>query len=132
MSLDAGDEEGTLTTRPFSLPGAKLFVNVDAYPDKDQHYFRHVSWREPLIEKYGTRWQEKADEADMMPADLGELRVEVLDGEAEVAAASEPITGDQPRAEVRWRSGDIDRLIGQEVSLRFRMRGGRLYSYWFE
>ena len=132
MSLDAGDEEGTLTTRPFSLPGEKLFVNVDAYPDKDQHYFRHVSWREPLIEKYGTRWQEKADEADMMPADLGELRVEVLDGEAEVAAASEPITGDQPRAEVRWRSGDIDRLIGQEVSLRFRMRGGRLYSYWFE
>ena len=30
ISLDAGDEEGTLTTRPFTLDGSRLYVNVEA------------------------------------------------------------------------------------------------------
>lgn len=30
ISLDAGEQEGTLLTLPFTLPGEKLFVNMDA------------------------------------------------------------------------------------------------------
>jgi len=30
ISLDAGDAEGTIETEPFTVPGTKLFVNVDA------------------------------------------------------------------------------------------------------
>ncbi|MBP87328.1 MAG: hypothetical protein CMJ64_11495 [Planctomycetaceae bacterium] len=34
VSLDAGDEEGTLTTKPFKLPRRKLFLNTDATDGK--------------------------------------------------------------------------------------------------
>ena len=51
ISLDAGEQAGTIQTEPFKLPGTKLLVNVDAVK--------------------------------------GELRVEVLDGEAKVVAKSE-------------------------------------------
>ena len=30
ISLDAGQNEGSIVTKPFKLPGSKLFVNVDA------------------------------------------------------------------------------------------------------
>jgi hypothetical protein len=30
ISLDAGEQEGTVTTKPFKLTGARLYVNVDA------------------------------------------------------------------------------------------------------
>ncbi len=132
MSVDAGASPGTLVTRPFTVSGKKLLVNLNAYPDKDQHYWRFMQFREPLIEKYGSRWQEEANESDMIPADEGELRVEVLDNGGSVLAVSEPITGDQPRAEVSWQEGDSAQLEGREVSLRFTLRKGRFYSYWFE
>ena len=31
VSLDAGETQGTILTKPFKLPGGKLFVNVDAF-----------------------------------------------------------------------------------------------------
>ena len=41
------------------------------------------------------------------------------------------ITGDLLRAEVTWLAGGIDGLRGP-TSLRFTLRNGHLYSYWFE
>ena len=92
ISLDAGETGGTIQTEAFTLPGSKLFVNVDA--------------------------------------PKGELRVEARDRGGKVLAASEPMKGDLLRAEVKWQSGDIGRLKGKTVSLRFTLQNASLYSYW--
>ena len=60
----------------------------------------------------------------------GELRVEVLESGGRVAASSAPVVGDRPDVAVRWEKGDLSQLVGREVSLRFRLRNARLYSYW--
>ena len=50
----------------------------------------------------------------------------------EVLAASGPIKGDLPRAEVKWRKGNIADLKGKAVSLRFTLQNASLYSYWLQ
>ena len=62
----------------------------------------------------------------------GELRVEVLDGEAKVVAQSEPLSGDLLREPVKWAEGNIADFKDQTVSLRFMLRNGQFYSYWLE
>ena len=93
ISLDAGEQEGRVTTEPFELSNARPFVNVDALD--------------------------------------GELRVEVLERDGSIVARSDPLTGDLLREPVKWRAGDIVALKGQVVSLRFILRNGQFYSYWF-
>ena len=95
ISLDADGSEGQLTTRPCTLPGGRLFVNV------------------------GMRKQ-------------GQLRVEALDRNGEVLAASAPMTRDQRRGEVVWERGSLAKLKGQVIRLRFSLRHGSLYSYWYQ
>jgi len=63
-------------------------------------------------------------------AKAGELNVTVLDADGRILAVSEPVTGDQPRALIRWKSGNLDPIRGKAVSLRFSLRNVRLYSYW--
>ena len=94
ISLDAGEEEGTVVTQPFQLQGTKLFVNVDA--------------------------------------GNGTLRVEALDGEGTVLAASAPVKGDLPRSEVNWPEADFAGLKDKTVTLRFTLNNAQLYSYWME
>ena len=94
VSLDAGDEPGTLLTKPIVLAGTTLHVNVDA----------------------------KA----------GELGATVLDGDGQTAAVSEPVTGNQPHAALRWKSGNLNSVKGKSVSLRLSLRNARLYSFWSE
>ena len=94
VSRDAGDEPGTLLTKPFVLAGTALYVNVDV----------------------------KA----------GELNVTVLDGDGQTVAVSEPVTGDEPRAEFRWKSGNLNSVKGKTVSLRLSLRNAQLYSFWSE
>ena len=94
ISLDAGEQEGTLVTEPFELPGEKLFVNVDAVK--------------------------------------GDLRAEVLDAEGRTVARSDPLSGDHPRAELKWSNADAVQLQGVVASLRFTLRRGHFYSYWLE
>ena len=62
----------------------------------------------------------------------GELNVTVLDGDGQTVAVAEPVTGDQPRAAVRWKSGDLDSVKGKTVSLRLSLRNARLYAFWSE
>ena len=62
----------------------------------------------------------------------GELAVQVLGDEGGVMLESQPITGDQLRAEVSWLSGGLDVSRGAEVRLRFVLRNASLYSYWLE
>ncbi len=94
VSLDAGDEPGTLLTKPFVLAGTTLHVNVDAR--------------------------------------AGELGVTLLDGDGQTVAVAEPVTGNQPRAEFRWKSGDLDSVKGKTVSLRLSLHNAHLYSFWSE
>jgi len=58
--------------------------------------------------------------------------VEALDAQGNPVATSEPVTGDQLRAEVAWPQGDFAALQGQTVALRFAVTKGRLYSFWVE
>ena len=62
----------------------------------------------------------------------GELNVTVLDGTNRIVAVSEPVTGDQTRAALRSKSGDLDSVKGKTVSLRLSLRNARLYSFWLE
>ena len=61
----------------------------------------------------------------------GELRAEVLTDGGEVLAVSEAISGDHPRAELRWKDGALDTLRGKEVRLRFTLKKGSFYAWWF-
>jgi hypothetical protein len=94
ISLDAGEEPGTLLTKPLVLGETTMRVNVDASG--------------------------------------GELNVRVLDGVGQTIAVSEPVIGDQPRAMLRWKSGDLASVKGKTVGLRFALRKARLYSFWCE
>ena len=64
--------------------------------------------------------------------DTGALKVEVLDGAKKPVAISEAVVGDQPRAGVKWKSGDLAGLKGQTVSLQFTLRKAKLYSFWLD
>lgn len=92
VSLDAGDAQGRLRTRPFELSAGNVSLNV--------------------------------------AAPSGEIRVELLDNEGRVVAASAPLTGDRPRVQVEWQQGSLDSYQNQTVSLRFKLRNAKLYSYW--
>jgi hypothetical protein len=65
-------------------------------------------------------------------APKGALRVEVQGQDGKVLAASAPVSGDLPRALVKWKRGDLARLKGKTVTLRFALRSASLYSYWLE
>jgi len=94
ISLDAGEQPGTLLTKPFVLTGARLLVNVDA--------------------------------AD------GTLDAEVLDSEGNAVAVSRSVVGDQLRAVVQWKSGDLADLKSKTITLRFKLRKASFYSFWSE
>ena len=91
ISLDAGEETGTLMTEPFLVTDEHLYVNVDATD--------------------------------------GVMYVQVLDEDGQVVAISDLMAGDLPFADVPWVQGSLAELLGEVVSLRFRLRDGSLYSY---
>ena len=62
----------------------------------------------------------------------GSLTVEALDAEQNLLAASTPVSGDQPRLLMHWRSGGLADIRGRTVKLRFKLRQARLCSFWFE
>ena len=94
VSMDAGEEQGMLLTKPMVLAGSALHLNADAT--------------------------------------AGDVSVTVLDGNDQIVAVSEPVSGNQPRALVRWKSGNLDSVQAKAVSLRFSLRKASLYSFWSE
>ncbi len=62
----------------------------------------------------------------------GMLRVDALNADNKVVATSIDVVADSPQHELKWKMGDSARLTGQSVTLRFTLRSGQLYSYWFE
>jgi len=102
VSLDAAGGHGTVTTKPFVLRGTRLELNA------------------------------RADVVPPSPAGApgSTVTVEVLDGEGNVLAASEPIHDDGVRLTPTWRDGaDLAQLIGQPVRLRFTLDMAKLYAF---
>lgn len=68
----------------------------------------------------------------------GNIRAEVTDAAGRVVLEgwdtdqSEIVTGDQLRAELRWKGHDLQELHGKRVRLRFHLKNADLYSFWFE
>jgi hypothetical protein len=62
----------------------------------------------------------------------GLLDVTVLDSQGKAIAEAESVTGDQPRTQLRWKSGDWSDVKGQVVSIQFKLRNASLYSFWSE
>lgn len=68
----------------------------------------------------------------------GFLRVEVLDSKGNPIDGftfdkSKPINGDQYSALVSWAgNSNISKLAGREIKLRFHLKNGNLFSFWFE
>ena len=66
----------------------------------------------------------------------GELRVETLDRRGNVIAPFTrahciPAKANKTRMAVKWKeAGDLSALAGKPVRFRFRLRNGRLYSFW--
>ncbi|PHX93864.1 MAG: hypothetical protein CK546_07965 [Pedosphaera sp.] len=70
-------------------------------------------------------------------APQGELRVEALGADGRVLAPFTrdncvPLTADKTLLEVKWRgAADLTPLAGRPVRLRFHLKHGALYSFWF-
>ncbi|PZF80358.1 hypothetical protein [Jiangella anatolica] len=70
-------------------------------------------------------------------ADLGSggsLRAEILDAAGDPLpgfglADSNPVTGDQLKAELTWDGADFAAIAGQPLRIRFHLTGGDLYSF---
>ena len=63
-------------------------------------------------------------------ADGGALEVEGLDAAGDISAIAKPVLGDQLRATVQWKWGDLADLKGKTIDLRFKLRNASLYSFW--
>lgn len=95
------------------------FVSLDADVNEG------MLWTRPFVAP-GTKLWVNVDAAG------GTLKIEALDAAGKVLAVSEPILSDQPRAAVAWASGDLSNLKDQNVTLRFKLRKARLYSFWLD
>jgi hypothetical protein len=98
VSLRAGREAGTLTTKLIELPKGSLVLNADV---------------------------------------RGELRAEILDELGNPVPGygvkdCQPIRSDGMRHIVHWKNKASQELQGRHVQLRFTLRDGDLYSFWFE
>jgi hypothetical protein len=99
-AMAAGDQQGTLRTKPFVLDGKRLFINaaIDA--------FQGGSIRVAVLDQAGNP----------------------ITGFS--SALSVPITGDGIRLPVAWEQGSLlERLAGQTVQLEFQMQNASLYSF---
>ena len=110
VSVDAGDTEGRLVTKPIEITGANLFVNADVAPNG------YV-----VVAAY-----EKTS-ADRPPKTRPAERA---------LAGFEPescrrVQGDSLQHAVTWSNSALDQLVGQTVFLEFRLKSARLYAFRF-
>ena len=119
ISLDAGGESGSIVTKVLRVPeGArKLLVNV-AVPEGELSAVLLNSSAQPL---------EGFIVSQVVPVPGATTRAYPLPLE------SRPIRGDHPQAEVTWEGHrDLSALSGKEIRIRFHLRQGSFYSFWFE
>ena len=102
--LEAGDEWGHVTTKPFRLDGDTLEVNIDA---SDGGF---------LVEVLNADYQPYVDSAKKQEFDWDNNRIyRNVDG---------------LQLQPRWRGDrNLESLVGKVVRLRFRIRNAKLYAF---
>ena len=119
LSLDAGTEPGILITRTLTVPAGtrRLRINVNAADGE---------LCVALVDPEG------------QPCDPFRV-VEVVPRpgrgtrQHSLPRFSDAISGDQTAALVTWKGkADLSGVAGRHLRVRFRLRKGRLFSYWFE
>jgi hypothetical protein len=106
-SMDAGETEGELITRPVKFSGKHLFVNANTAAGGE---LRVSVLQENL-----------ADFHNREPKTVGAFTVENC----------EPIRGDSTIQPVTWKGvKDLSELAGKTVRFRFHVKKGSLYSFW--
>ncbi len=106
-SLDAGEEEGILLTKPLLLEGKSLYVNAA------------VKGGEMLAEIL-------EDKPGIPPGQLPVLA-------SFTKAACTPVTVDSVRQRISWQGEPtFDQIRGKTVRLRFHLHKAALYSFWTE
>ena len=109
VSLDAGPNAGTVTTRPLIFEGSRLLVSFEDSQKGSAGVDHHSSLRVEVLNSQG----------------------EPLEGFGleEMDAVTRTVAG-QP---VSWAgSSDLSALAGQPVQLRFHLRNGKFYSFRFQ
>lgn len=104
VALEAGDEWGHVTTKPFRLDGDTLEVNIDALGGGF------------LVEVLDADHQPYVDSAKKQEFDWDNNRIyRNVDG---------------LRLQPRWRGDrNLESLVGKVVRLRFRLRNAKLYAF---
>lgn len=104
-SMDAGDREGELITRPVTFSGKHLFVNA-----KVDGELRVSVMQEDL-----------SDFHNREPKTIGVFTAENC----------EPIRGDSTMQRVTWKGAkDLSELAGKKIRFKFQVKRGSLYSFW--
>jgi hypothetical protein len=112
VSMDAGDLDGSLITRPIVLRGQHLFVNAQV---REGGFLR----------------------AEILDATGRKPVAEVLNASGRVPikgftlSDAITVTGDQLEAPLAWQGGnDLESLAGKEVRVRFTLQNASLYAFW--
>jgi hypothetical protein len=109
ISLEAGNEEGTVTTQPLQLQGNSLFINADAREGQIR-----IEILDSKIVSHTT------DEPDVPIHPF-------------LRANCGAVTSDSIRHHINWNGkSDLPALNGKTVRLKFYIRNARLYSFWTE
>ena len=65
-------------------------------------------------------------------AHKGQLTVEALSPQRKRLAISHPLTADNPRAQIQWKSGNPASTRSRTITLRFRLKNTHLYAWWLD
>jgi len=115
MSLNAGQDQGLIITRPFIFEGDNLTLNVDA-----------------------SRGWVKAGLTEIHGRPISEYNISLTDpstgtGRGYAVNAFEPIKADSVRHTVTWNgNSDVSALAGRAVRLRIEMKNAKLFAFQFE
>ena len=108
VSLDAGPNPGTVTTRPLVFEGTQLVVNFED----------------------SQKGSAGMDDASSLQAEILDQTGEAIEGFGLEQAETIHRTGSAQV--VSWKGGDdVSSLAGQPLRLRFHLRNGKFYSFQF-
>jgi hypothetical protein len=114
VSLDAGQQTGTIITRPFIFEGNQLTINADV-----KGYLKVAILNLPGLEITG--FNIGLDHKPKKPVVGYGLR------------NCDLIKGDSVRHVVSWKgNSEVGNLVGQVVRLRFELQNAKLYAFKFE
>ncbi|MHC4864362.1 MAG: hypothetical protein ACYTEX_09780 [Planctomycetota bacterium] len=115
FSLDAGEQTGTIITRPLIFEGEKLILNVNAEKGSVKVAMLGLAGKEMTGFNVALKDPPKKD-----------VRCYSI-------KHCVPVTADSVRHTVTWKgSSDVGSIAGQVVRLRFELQNAKLFAFQFE